>query len=180
MRVLVLGSLRSGGLNEALAATVEREAAGMADVVRFAGLERLPLYTTDLDAEGVHDQVDRLRREVRAADAVAIVTPEHNAMPSAAVKNALDLASRPLGDAPLAGKPVAVMSASPTPGGGRRAIAALLAGLGSARAVPVEATVSVPAAHERRDGEGGYDAAVGADVRAALTALAGATALATA
>lgn len=174
MRVLVLGALRPGGFNEALAATVVQEAPDALELVSFEGLERLPLYTRELDDDGVDAGVDRLRREVRAADAVVVVTPEHNALPSAAVKNAVDIASRPPGAAPLAGKPVAVMSASPGRGGGRRAIAALVTSLGAARAVPVDATVSVPAAHDRRDDADGYDAAVRADVRAALAALAGA------
>jgi chromate reductase len=55
---------------------------------------------------------------VRAADGVLFVTPEHNRSMPAAMKNALDVASRPYGNSAWNGKPGAVISASPGAVGG--------------------------------------------------------------
>jgi len=49
----------------------------------------------------------------RAADAVLFVTPEHNRSVPAALKNTLDIGSRPYGQSVWNGKPGAVVSASP-------------------------------------------------------------------
>jgi chromate reductase len=52
---------------------------------------------------------------VKAADAVLFVTPEYNRSIPAPLKNALDVGSRPMGQSVWAGKPGAVVSASPSP-----------------------------------------------------------------
>jgi len=57
-------------------------------------------------------------RRIRAADAVLFVTPEHNRSVPAALKNALDVGSRPYGKNAWNGKPGAVVSASPGSIGG--------------------------------------------------------------
>jgi chromate reductase, NAD(P)H dehydrogenase (quinone) len=53
------------------------------------------------------------RERIKAADAVLFVTPEHNRSVPAALKNALDIGSRPYGKSAWSGKPAAVVSASP-------------------------------------------------------------------
>ena len=53
------------------------------------------------------------RQRIRAANAVLIVTPEHNRSVPAALKNAIDVGSRPYGKSAWSGKPGAVVSASP-------------------------------------------------------------------
>lgn len=55
----------------------------------------------------------QFRERIRAADAVLFVTPEHNRSVPAALKNALDIGSRPYGQSVWNGKPGAVVSASP-------------------------------------------------------------------
>ena len=57
-------------------------------------------------------------RRIRAADALLFVTPEHNRSVPAALKNAIDIASRPYGESAWSGKPAAVVSASPSAIGG--------------------------------------------------------------
>jgi chromate reductase len=54
-----------------------------------------------------------LRDEVRATDGVLFVTPEYNRSVPAALKNALDVGSRPYGQSVWDGKPAAVVSVSP-------------------------------------------------------------------
>jgi chromate reductase len=61
---------------------------------------------------------NRLRRQIRAADAVLFVTPEYNRSVPGVLKNAIDIGSRPHGQNAWQGKPGAVISASPGAGGG--------------------------------------------------------------
>src|SRR6266496_1412992 len=54
------------------------------------------------------------RQRVKAADAVLFVTPEYNRSVPAALKNALDVGSRPYGSSVWDRKPGAIVSSSPS------------------------------------------------------------------
>jgi chromate reductase len=117
MRLLgISGSLRRSSHNTALvreaAAAFAPEAFEMADL-------RLPLYDGDLEAEGIPGGVTRLVDQIRAADAIALSCPEYNKGLSGVMKNALDWISR-VRPQPLAGKPLAIMSAAAGRAGGER------------------------------------------------------------
>jgi chromate reductase len=115
--VAISGSLRAASLNTALlqaAAALAPE--GVA--VRLVSLRDVPFYDADLPD---HPGVAALREHIHAADAVLIATPEYNYSVPGVLKNALDWASRPAYQSPLAGKPIGVMSASPGVIGGARA-----------------------------------------------------------
>ncbi|MFI8716923.1 NADPH-dependent FMN reductase [Stenotrophomonas sp. NPDC077464] len=107
---VLVGSLRSGSHNQALAHALEKLAAGKArfDYVQIGDL---PLYNQDFDkdypAEGV-----RLKNQIKQADAVLFVTPEYNRSVPGVLKNAIDIGSRPYGHSAFAGKPAAVIGAS--------------------------------------------------------------------
>ena len=58
------------------------------------------------------------RERIEAADAVLFVTPEHNRSVPAALKNAIDVGSRPYGKSSFLGKPIGIVSNSPGPLGG--------------------------------------------------------------
>lgn len=77
----------------------------------------LPFYTQDLDEETV-PVYDRVRAQLKAADTVLIVSPEHNRSIPAAMKNLIDAASRPFGQSVWGGKKTAVVTASPGGYGG--------------------------------------------------------------
>lgn len=77
----------------------------------------LPLYNQDLEKAPPAEWV-AFRDRVRKADGVIFVTPEYNRSMPAALKNALDVGSRPYGKSVWDGKPGAVISASPGPIGG--------------------------------------------------------------
>ncbi|MDJ0945991.1 MAG: NAD(P)H-dependent oxidoreductase [Kiloniellales bacterium] len=113
------GSLRRGSLNKALLAAAQDLAPdGMAiEVFDLAGV---PLYDEDLRQAGLPEAVAALRAGIAAADAVLIATPEYNFSFSGVVKNAIDWASRPP-DQPFAGKPIAILGASPSRLGTARA-----------------------------------------------------------
>ncbi len=117
----ISGSLRAGSYNSMLV----REAARVfsPDDFAFADLQ-LPLYDGDLEARGMPNSVLALCAQISTADAIVISTPEYNKNPSGVLKNALDWVSRPR-PAPMAGKPVAVLSAAAGLAGGQRATAAL-------------------------------------------------------
>jgi chromate reductase len=66
-------------------------------------------------------KVKEFKSKIREADAILIATPEYNYSVPGVLKNAIDWASRPYGDNPFDGKPVAIMSASIGMLGGARA-----------------------------------------------------------
>ncbi|MDO5288881.1 MAG: NAD(P)H-dependent oxidoreductase [Pseudomonadota bacterium] len=113
---LIVGSLSQPSLNRALAQHIAAQApAGVTmEEVRIGDL---PLYTQDLDSQSV-PAYDRVRAQIKAADAVLIVSPEHNRAMPAAVKNIIDIASRPFGQNVWQGKKAAIVTASPGTYGG--------------------------------------------------------------
>ena len=113
---LVVGSLAKQSINRAVAQFVAAQApAGV--TVEEVQIGDLPLYTQDLDSQSI-PAYDRVRAQLKAADAVLIVSPEHNRGVPAAMKNLVDAASRPFGQNIWAGKKTAVITASPGNFGG--------------------------------------------------------------
>ena len=111
--MVLVGSLRAASTNRQIAETAVQLAPEGVELSIFEGLGDLPFYNEDVDVEGsVPPSVAGFRAAVAAADAVLVVTPEHNGTVPAVLKNAIDWASRPYGASPLNGKPlVAVGSA---------------------------------------------------------------------
>jgi chromate reductase len=78
---------------------------------------QLPLFDQDLEGEPPKAWVE-FRDRIRPADAVLFVTPEYNRSVPGALKNAVDVASRPYGQSVFTGKPAAIVSTSVGPLGG--------------------------------------------------------------
>jgi chromate reductase len=115
----ISGSLRAKSLNTAaLHAAAELVPPSVA--LKIADIADIPLYNGDVEAEGFPPAVQSLRAEIDAADAVLFCTPEYNYSVPGALKNAIDWASRPPAN-PFAGKPIAIMGASPGMLGSARA-----------------------------------------------------------
>jgi chromate reductase, NAD(P)H dehydrogenase (quinone) len=112
MRILAIsGSLRAESYNTALARGAVDVAPDGVEVELYDRLGELPHFDSDL--EGVEPEPVRdLRERIADADAVLFVTPEYNGTIPGALKNAIDWASRPRGDAALLNKTVAVAGAS--------------------------------------------------------------------
>jgi chromate reductase, NAD(P)H dehydrogenase (quinone) len=113
MNVCVLvGSLRKASLNRMLAnALISLAPSSLKlDIVEIG---QLPLYSEDLDAATPPVAWTAFRQRIKAADAVLFVTPEYNRSVPAALKNALDVGSRPYGGSVWDRKPGAVVSSSP-------------------------------------------------------------------
>jgi chromate reductase len=115
---IIVGSLRRGSFTK----TIAKAAAGLfpADVeVKFVEIAHLPLYNQDYDDEGrAPESYTAYRKEIESMDGFVFATPEHNRSLPAALKNALDIASRPYGSNKFDGKPAAIISVSPGAMGG--------------------------------------------------------------
>ena len=150
MTVLVLtGSARSGSFTRTLGQAV---AAALPEGVLAPVLTALPYFDQDLEADGPAE-VEALRAQVAAAEAVVVVTPEYNGTSPGLLGNAIDWLSRPYGQGALSGKPVLAVAASPGAVGGARAVVALRTVLGNTGAVLVGPPVTVDEVHTRLAGE---------------------------
>jgi chromate reductase len=119
MKILgISGSLRAGSYNS-MALRAAQKLAPLGITVSIADIAAIPLYNDDVRAAGEPAAVTALKAQVRAADAVLLVTPEYNFSIPGVLKNTLDWLSRPP-EPPFDGKPVAIMGASPGPVGTAR------------------------------------------------------------
>ena len=118
MRILgISGSLRAGSLNRELLRLTAEELPEDVELVVYDGLAQVPPYDQDLD-DLQPDEVERLKAEIAAADAILVATPEFNGSIPGQLKNAFDWVSRPLAENPIRSKPVAVIGASTSSFGG--------------------------------------------------------------
>ena len=117
--ITLCGSLREGSLNKAVERTLPELAPQGMRLVEGPGFAQLPPYSADEQAAGFPPDLSVLADALRASDGVIIVSPEYNYSVPGALKNAIDWLSR-LPDQPLAGKPVALQSASGGAIGGAR------------------------------------------------------------
>lgn len=106
------GSLRNGSYNTAVLRNIKSLLPEEVELEIYPDLDKLPLYSEDLDGVNLHSEAKRLRQAISDSDGVLISSPEHNFSVSAALKNALDWSSRPYGSHPFVGKPTAILGAS--------------------------------------------------------------------
>ena len=111
-----VGSLRKESFNRKMAKALA-ELAPESLHLEIVEIGQLPLYNEDDDGNPPAAWT-AFRRRVKSADAVLFVTPEYNRSVPAALKNALDVGSRPYGQSVWDGKPGAVVSVSPGALGG--------------------------------------------------------------
>ena len=111
MKILAMvGSLRTGSYNRMLLqAALELKPKDMQ--IESAEIGDIPLYNEDVREKGYPPSVQRLREQIRAADAILFITPEYNYAIPGVLKNAIDWASRPP-EQPFNDKPAAIMGAS--------------------------------------------------------------------
>jgi chromate reductase len=115
---VIVGSLRKASFTRRVAEAMVRLAPG-AYGYEFVEIGQLPLYNQDLDApEHTPALWVAFRDRVRPFKAVLFATPEHNRSIPAALKNALDVGSRPYGHSAWSGKPAGIVSVTPGAMGG--------------------------------------------------------------
>jgi len=109
---LIVGSLREGSFSRAIG--LELKALAAPDLeLDLVEIGDLPLYNPDLETDAPPPAWTRFREEIATTQAVLFVTPEYNRSIPGALKNALDVGSRPYGHSVWSKKPAAIVSVSP-------------------------------------------------------------------
>ncbi len=113
---VLVGSLRKASFNRLLAHALAELAPDSIEL-NIVEIGQLPMYNQDGDDDPPPEWT-QFRARIKAADAILFVTPEHNRSVPAALKNALDVGSRPHGSSVWNRKPGAIVTASPSAIGG--------------------------------------------------------------
>jgi len=113
---VIVGSLRKGSFSRKMARALILLAPDPLEC-ELVEIRGLPLYDQDLD-DNPPPEWTEFRERIRTYDGVLFVTPEYNRSVPGALKNAIDVGSRPYGKSAWAGKPAAVVSVAPGAIGG--------------------------------------------------------------
>jgi len=107
---IIIGSLRKDSYSRIIANWAIEHAPENLEL-HIIEIGNLPMYNQDFDEDYPKEYI-AFKDALKAMDGYLFVTPEHNRSMPAALKNALDVASRPWGKSVWAGKPGAVISLS--------------------------------------------------------------------
>jgi len=109
---VLVGSLRKDSFNRKVAhALIELALPSLG--LSIVEIGQLPFFNQDDEKDPPKPWLD-FRQRILRADGVLFVTPEYNRSVPAALKNAIDVGSRPYGHSVWNGKPAAVVSVSPS------------------------------------------------------------------
>jgi chromate reductase len=170
--LLISGSLRDESSNSATLRTVASLAPAGVTAVVYPGLGFLPHFNPDLDGELVPAEVDELRAEIHAADAVLFCIPEYASALPGSFKNLLEWCVGDADPRSLYEKPVGWINIAPL-GRAGDAHASLRIVLGYLHANLVEGVIAaIPIGKVHRDDSGAIvDPGVREQLLACLTAL---------
>lgn len=153
------GSLRERSLNKLVLKTALRGAEAAGAAVTYVDLRDfpMPLYNSDdHERDGFDENALRFQGLLTRHDGLLIASPEYNGSLTAALKNAIDWASRPSEryerGRVFGGKVAAMMTASPGSFGGVRALAHLRGVLTSVGVHVLPREVAVPFADAKFEG----------------------------
>lgn len=110
--IVLVGSLRRESFTRKTAKALVSLAPATLKL-EFVEFGSLPFYNADLETEQPPQQWVAFRERVRRSEAVLFVTPEYNRSVPGALKNAIDVGSRPNEMSSWKGKPAGVVSVSP-------------------------------------------------------------------
>lgn len=113
---VLVGSLRKESFNRKIANELIRLASDNLQL-EIVEIGNLPLYNEDLDENPPQEWTD-FRGVIKNSDGVLIVSPEYNRTVPGALKNAVDVGSRPYGSSVWPGKPGGVITSSVSSLGG--------------------------------------------------------------
>ena len=155
------GSLRKHSYNQAIVSCAAQgaQAVGAEVTVVHLGDYSAPLFCEDLEAQqGMPEAARQFKTLLTEHDGFIIASPEYNSAFSAALKNAIDWASRmDEGETPLAafkGKSAILMAASPGALGGLRGLASLRTLLGNLGMLVHPTQQAIPKVHTLVDENG--------------------------
>jgi NAD(P)H-dependent FMN reductase len=121
----ISGSLRSGSSNHAILQALGKMIPANITYTIFDGMSEIPAFDPGLENDETPIPVASFRKQLAAADAIIICTPEYAFGVPGALKNALDWT---VSNASFSGKPTALITAST---GGENAHEALIKTLGA-------------------------------------------------
>lgn len=155
------GSLRKESFNKKLirvAAAGAREAGADVTLIELNDYP-LPVFDEDRESrEGPPESARKLKALMIQHDGFLLSCPEYNSSITAALKNAVDWASRPAPNEPplvaFAGKTAALMAASPGTLGGLRGLVHVRAILGNIQVLLLPDQIAVSRAHEAFNPDG--------------------------
>lgn len=107
---ILVGSLRRESFNRKIA-LILMQLAAPAIAMEIVEISHLPFYNQDLDTAPPESWVN-FRKKIAEFDGILFVSPEYNRSTPPALKNAVDIGSRPYGSSVWNGKPCAVISSS--------------------------------------------------------------------
>lgn len=108
---VLVGSLREGSFNRKIADEVVKIAPSNLEL-EILEIGQLAHYNEDLDHGNPPHEWTQFRSKIKNAKGYLFFTPEYNRGIPSALKNAIDVGSRPYGQNNWAGKPGAVVSVS--------------------------------------------------------------------
>lgn len=106
MRILAIsGSLRKYSYNTSLVRNAQEIAPKEMEIELYT-LEKIPPYNMDVEEKGFPEAVLDLKKKIKEADGILLMSPEHNHSVPGVLKNAIDWVSR--GDNEWSDKPLAI------------------------------------------------------------------------
>lgn len=155
------GSLRRDSYNKKLVKIAAAGAIAVGAEVTYLDLRDLPMPVFDEDlekAEGLHPNARKFKDLLLSHQGLLISSPEYNSSVSAALKNAIDWASRLVpGEKPLEcfdGKVAGLMAASPGALGGLRGLVTLRSILGNIKVIVLPDQFALVKANEALNADG--------------------------
>jgi len=114
---VIVGSLRKNAYSRLVSRVLIASAPDHINM-KLVEIGQLPFYNQDLEEAQPPEPWLAFRHTIKAVDAVLFVTPEYNRSMPAALKNAIDVGSRPRGQNIWSEKAAGVVSVSPGAIGG--------------------------------------------------------------
>lgn len=115
---ILVGSLRKDSFTRLVAKEVAKLFPDNVSV-EFVEIGHLPFFNQDFEDPATSPEAHTaFRKQIEGLDGFVFATPEYNRSYTPAMKNALDIASRPYGESKWNGKPFAIISVSPGAIGG--------------------------------------------------------------
>jgi chromate reductase, NAD(P)H dehydrogenase (quinone) len=108
---VIVGSNRRESINRKLAQALIKLGAGKIEA-KIVRIDDLPIYNQDNEGN-LPAEVMRFKDEIKKADGVLIITPEHNRSMPTVLKNAIDWGARPYGTSVWPDKPGFITGTSP-------------------------------------------------------------------
>lgn len=158
--IALSGSLRMSSFNQklvAIAAAGASKAGAEVQVVNLSDYD-IPLFSEDLEADGIPAAVNDLKSLFAQSHGILLASPEYNGSLSGVLKNAIDWLSRPSKEVSIGsafqGKVVGLMATSPGGLGGLRGLSHARDVVYNLGSIVNPNQIAVPSAYQAFDDQG--------------------------